>query len=560
MSIYTIAGLTPGSWVVFAITLVFITNQHEKVTGQLFYNAFLHPLSNVPGPFLARISGLPSWYYAMRGDRHIWLWQLFQIYGKMADDMSGLRLTAPGPKIRITPNTVLFRDPAAYRDIYNQKANVQKAPFYKAWQKDKDDVNTFTTRDKKVHARRRKMLNQSFTEPSLRASQPFIIKHVDRCDELLVAENDDGQWSKPVNFADLSDTLVFDIMGDLCFGTSFDIKEPGENPFKSIPHAVVQYMQFFYPLTRSPMLDLILWLKPRGLDTLFKTITPPHIKNYIRFVQSCVTKRLALYQEQKEKAMSDQRQDMFWFLCDAKDEAGRPAYSDSELYAEANMLIVGGTDTTSVTLAALMFYITRDATRLHKLVHEIRSKFLSPEDIVYGPELTSCVYLRACIDESMRLSPSGPSELPRQVLKGGAMINGDFYPEGTIVGASGWATGHNDEFYGDSEVFRPERWTPDESTGVTQEYVNILRANFHPFAQGPGSCPGKNIPILELSITVARTLHILEVRKPPTGENSLGQGIPTAGWGKRNQNIFQLQDSYISVRNGPIVQFRRRVT
>lgn len=161
----------------------------------------------------------------------------------------GLRLTTPGPRIRITPNTILFRSPTAYRDIYNHKANVQKAPFYEAWQKDKNDVNTFTTRDRKAHAARRKMLNQSFTEQSLRASQPFMIKHVDRWNELLVAETDDDQWSKPANFADLSDMLVFDIMGDLCFGTSFDIKEPGKNPFKSIPHAIVQYMQFFYPVS-----------------------------------------------------------------------------------------------------------------------------------------------------------------------------------------------------------------------------------------------------------------------------------------------------------------------
>ncbi|CAG8982845.1 hypothetical protein HYALB_00006655 [Hymenoscyphus albidus] len=517
---HSFAGLTPGGWVTYSITVVII-----MLACQIIYNAFLHPLSKVLGRFFARVSGLPSWYSAMSGDRHIWLWQLFQIYG---------------PKVRITPNTVVFCDPVAYRDIYSNKANVQKGPFYEAWQKDEYDVNTFSTREKKVHARQRKMLNQSFTEQSLLASQPFMVKHVDRWIELLVLGTQDGEWSEPMNFADLSDTL-----------------EPGENPFRVIPHSVVQYMQFFYPLTRSPMLELILWLKPGGLDNLFKSITPPHIKNYVNFVQTCVDKRLALYSEQKKEAVSAQRQDMFWFLCDAKDDDGRPAYSDGELHAEANMLIVGGTDTTSLQLAGIMFYLTRDICRLQKLVQEIQSRFQTPEDIVHGPELTGCTYLRACIDETMRLSPSGPSELPRQVRKGGTIINGDFYQEGTIVGASGWETGHNEDVYGE-EVFRPERWIPDEGTGVTQEDVNIFRANFHPFAKGPGSCPGKNIAILEPSITIARMLHRLEVRKPPTGENSLGEGNPNGGWGKRNQNIFQIQDSYISVRNGPMVQFKKR--
>jgi cytochrome P450 len=287
-------------------------------------------------------------------------------------------------------------------------------------------------------------------------------------------------------------------------------------------------------------------------------LTPPHIKHYIEFVDDCVAQRLDLYDAQKKKAEDKQRQDMFWFLCDAKDEAGGRAYSNGELHAEANMLIVAGTDTTSVTIAAVMFYLTRNPVQYKKLVHEILSTFASPDEIVYGPQLNSCIYLRACIDESMRLSPSGPSELPRQVLKGGAHINGDFYPEGTVVGCAGWATGHNDEFYGDSEVFRPERWIPDDAASITKEDVKILQNNFHPFAHGPGSCPGKNIAILELSLAIARTLHRFDVRKPAGDGYGIGEGTETAGWGMRNKNIFQLKDSYISVRNGPMVQFKRR--
>ncbi|PVH97614.1 cytochrome P450 monooxygenase-like protein [Periconia macrospinosa] len=537
----TLGGLTPESWVVFFITLTVIA-----ISGHVIYNAFLHPLAKVPGPFFARVSGFPSWYHAMRGRRHIWLWQQFSIYG---------------PRVRITPNTVVFRDPTAFRDIYNNKANVQKGPFYEAWQKDEHDVNTFNTRNKKAHTLRRKMLNQSFTEKSLRASESFMIKHIDRWNELFVPESgasDAEGWGEVMNFADISDHFVFDVMGDLCFGASFNIKEPGDNPFRSIPHAIVQYMQFFYPLTRSPMLELVLWLKPRGLDKLFKIITPPNIKEYIEFVNSCVAKRLAMYHEQKTLDESDQRQDMFWFLCDAKDETGtKPAYNKSELHAEANMLIIAGTDTTSTTLAGFMFYITRNPGPYKKLVQEIRSTFASPEDIVHGPELTSCVYLRACIDESMRLSPSGPSELPRQILAGGATIMGDYYPEGTVVGAPYWASGHNEDFYGDSEVFRPERWIPDGEDN-TVEQVNTLRANFHPFAQGPGSCPGKNFAIMELCLAIARTFHRFDVKRPEGDKGNTGEGDPAGEWGMRNKRIFQLGDAYISVREGPMVQFRKR--
>jgi len=304
-------------------------------------------------------------------------------------------------------------------------------------------------------------------------------------------------------------------------------------------------------MTHSPFIDVFNWLKPRGLNKIFDLITPPNIRKYESFVKECVDKRVALFEAQKDKPENEQRQDMFWFLCNAKDDANRPAYTEGELRGEASLLIVAGTDTTSVTLTAFMFYITRNHMQYQKLIDEIRSKFSSPEEIVYGPTLRSCNYLKACIDEVMRLSPSGPGEFPRQVLKGGARINGDFYPEGTIVGYSGWASGHDERIFSNAEQFKPERWIPDEGSGITKEAVNALQACFHPFSAGPGSCAGKNIATLELLVTIARTLHRFDVRKALGGEGTLGES-------SHDRNIFQLQDAYIAVRNGPMVQFRER--
>ena len=123
------------------------------------------------------------------------------------------------------------------------KSNVQRAPYYEGWKVWSTEQSTFLTTDKKEHARLRKLLNQVFTEQSLRAAEPFIIKHIDRWNELLVADSD---WSHPRNFAKLADALVFDIMGDLSFGADFRIKEPGDNSRKEIPHLMSQHLQFMY--------------------------------------------------------------------------------------------------------------------------------------------------------------------------------------------------------------------------------------------------------------------------------------------------------------------------
>ncbi|KAH8678562.1 benzoate 4-monooxygenase cytochrome P450 [Tricladium varicosporioides] len=512
------------------------------IATQMAYNLFLHPLAKVPGPILARVSGIPSWYHAICGDRHIWIWQLNQIYGA---------------RVRIDPITVIFFDPTSYNEIYSNSANVQRSRFYTALQRSHHERNTLTTVDTQLHAQKRKLLNLSFTEKSLRAASGFMITHIDRWIELIAEEcKNSTEWTAPKDFAERAKFLVFDIMGDLCFGSSPNIKEPGENPFKSMPHNIATYLKFWYPITRSPFLGLILWLRPRGFDALMAKITPPGIKAYYQFVHDSINKRSSLQEELREKPESQQRHDMFHFLRESKNpDTDAPAYTQEELWAEANMLIIAGADTTAVSLCGIFFYLVHDEIRLKKLTYEIRSTFVSANEIVPGQKLQSCIYLRACIDEGMRLTPAGPSETGREIKAGGAIINGEHYPAGTVVGVAAWAQTRN-EVYRDPLVFRPERWIVDTANGVTEENISLCRNNFHFFGRGPGSCPGKNMALLEMMLTVAKTLHCLDVRKAAGG--TLGEGSPDQQWGQRDRNILQMQDAYISILRGPSVQFRKR--
>lgn len=244
-------------------------------------------------------------------------------------------------------------------------------------------------------------------------------------------------------------------------------------------------------------------------------------------------------------------------MCEARDpETGLPAYNEDELRAEASLLIVAGSDTTTSSICGIFFYLTLDPRRCQKLTDEILSTFETADDIVLGPKLLGCTYLKACIDEGIRLTPAGVSDLPREVLPGGIQIDGQYFPPGTIVGVSPWVRSRNEEIWGDAGVFRPERWIVDEPNGVTAESLVPLRANYHPFLTGPGNCVGKNVAMTEIMIVVARTLHRMEVRRAPG--STFGGGGPEYGWGARDQRQFQLEDAFISLRKGPEVQFRRR--
>lgn len=306
-----------------------------------------------------------------------------------------------------------------------------------------------------------------------------------------------------------------------------------------------------------PFLDLLIWAKAKGLGRLLERRSQPEVISFRTFVNESVRQRLRLQKDQFEKPENDQRQDIFHFLCEAKiPDTNEPAYSTNELLSEANLLIIAGSDTTSAVLSGFFFYLCRNTGPYNRLVHEIRSTFKSAQEITSGPKLNSCKYLRVCIDESMRLAPSGPSELPREVRAGGLMVKGKLYPAGVEVGTAAWPMARNEEVYRDANLFRPERWIPDEATGVTEEEVARLRWGFHPFSQGRDNCVGRNLAMMEMMMVIARTLHRFDMRKAPN--QSLGEGSPTLGWGQRDRHQFQLVDAYISVRDGPMVQFRKR--
>ncbi|OTB16941.1 hypothetical protein K445DRAFT_21134 [Daldinia sp. EC12] len=529
-----------ASLLVFPVVIILVL-----LTGSGIYNLYFHPLKHVPGPFWARISGIPSWYHATIGDRHLWLWRQFQAYGY---------------RIRPEPNTVLFYDPTAYADIYSMKSNVKRAPFFAAFRRVESENTTLTETDVNAHARKRKLLSLSFTEQSLRASSKFVIKHIDRWTQIIAQELDSSaEWCAPQDLSGMIDALIFDIIGDLSFGKSFNIKEPGANPFKTIPHSIVEYVCFCYPICRSPFLSLFLWLKPWGLDKLLELASPPAVCEYHRFIYQSVTDRIILQRQQAEKPEADRRQDLFYFLYEARDpDTGQRAYGEDELRAESSLLIIAGFDTINISLSSIFFYLTGDPRRCQKLTREIRTTFESAEDIIHGPKLQGCTYLRACIDEGMRLAPVVPSEHARKVLAGGLNIRGEHYPAGTIVGTVPWASSRSRAVYGeDAETFRPERWIVDESDGgTTAEKLAQYRSGFHPFLSGPYSCIGRHLAMMEMTLIIARTLHGLDIRRAPG--STLGGGRPGLGWGATDRKQHFVQDAYISLRHGPEVQFRKR--
>ncbi|KAL5343586.1 cytochrome P450 [Aspergillus crustosus] len=514
--------------------------------GSAIYNLWFSPLSKYPGPFFAKVSSLPDFFWSISGDRHLWLARNHEVYGDV---------------IRYRPDGLLFRTPRAYRDIFNNKANVKRAELYDMMTRHSLDTSVITGTDPVLHAQKRRAINSVFSEKSVRSMEPILVEHVERWCELLV-EDDGKEWSRPRNMSQVCDYLVLDVLCDLCFGRSVNTKEPGENEYRKIPHIIASFLRILYPLGHSPWVKLLVWLKPRGLDWLLGVLTPPDVRFLYEFVERSLSQRLDTKRDSTTSRNQDPsalgRKDMLHYLLAATDpDTGRPGFTEEALQAEALTLTIAGSDTTSVILAGFFFYLVRTPRAYERLLHEIRSAFTSLDEIRGGSELMSCNYLRACVDETMRITPAGPAELPRTVLPGGIMIDGEYIPEGTTVGVAHWSFYRNAEYFRDPESYRPERWIVDSETSVSEADVAKARSSCLPFTAGTTSCAGKNFALLEIYLTIARTLWQYDARLLPG--DTTGGGDQCKGWGRRDPGTFQITDSYISIRDGPMVQFRKRL-
>lgn len=213
-------------------------------------------------------------------------------------------------------------------------------------------------------------------------------------------------------------------------------------------------------------------------------------------------------------------------------------------------------------MSGTFFYLSRNSEAYSRLANEIRTTFTSGQSIQQGPQLASCKFLRAVLDETMRLSPSvlAPAwreQNPASIARGETfVVDGNAIPPGTQVAVSNYSLHRDPDLFPEPFSFRPERWIhPD------QEWVVQMRRAFTPFGVGDRSCAGKPMAYLEMSLAVARTVWYFDFKRAEGEEGLLGEGNQgTYGReeGRQNRDEFQLRDAIVVEHDGPNLVFTAR--
>lgn len=477
------------------------------------YRLFFHPLAKYPGPLLAKLTAWWDVYHAYKGDKHLLFHRLHEQYGDY---------------VRYGPNTLSINNPAALKAIYGHRANVRKSDFYLSFPAVPGAFSTHTAMDLKMHARKRRVMSHAFSDAALRGVEDFVLEHVSAYINALTDRfnrpNDarhDSKWTEPKNISTWSTYLGFDVMGDLAFGRGFGMLT-GEKPEnRDAPTLLMQAAK------RHNTTGPLPWLHQSGFDRiLFRKLNLDRDR-YLAFSRKQVGERMSSNDIAAEEKYA--RKDFFYYLLHSKDPETGEGFSKKELWGESNTLIIAGSDTTSTTLTSTIFYLLHNPATLSRLQKEIRGAFDSVEEIRSGPTLNECKYLRACIDEALRMSPPVGAILPRLTLAGGIDILDQHIPAGVGVGCPIYAMHHHRDFVPEAFEYKPERWIHGEcNEAENQQLLSV----FNPFSIGSRGCIGKPMAYMELSLAVARLLWKFDIRQPGSSLKHVGEGRPGMGAGR----------------------------
>ncbi|KAI2465129.1 cytochrome P450 [Annulohypoxylon bovei var. microspora] len=438
----------------------------------VLHRLFLHPLSRIPGPFLARFSSLFLYVICYLG---IEARVLRYYHNKYKTNV-----------LRVAPNSVSVSDSEAIGDIYIKGGGFPKDDRYKNFNLG-PIVSIFSSLDREYRDVRAKAVAPLFSPAQLRAeSGPKGV--IGSCIAEFV---DQLQMSRKAGAeADLMDMcarLSIDIVTGYLLGRQYGgLRENAHLPPRERQSHKLSANPFIFSIVAFSRFSLLphrifqlLYALSQRLST--NDEVTESFSKLSRFTNSVLESTAA------ERAVSEKPNGGYYH----ERLILQAGISQIEAAAQSQALVFAGADSTAVMLATILFHLVQSGAARSRLLCEVRSD--KPQDMRF---------LRAVVKEGLRLGMANPTRMTRIVPKSspGLRVGDVLIPPGTIVGCAAYNLHHNPDVFPEPFSFRPERWLDDGTDRGLRRPG--MEKSMIPFGVGSRACIGKNLAQQQLHDTV----------------------------------------------------------
>lgn len=276
-----------------------------------------------------------------------------------------------------------------------------------------DHKDVFSEISNEKHALERKKISNMYAMSSLVSYEPFVDKVNS---EFMAKLTDHAQHGRAFDLFTWMQFYAFDVIGEITLGRSFGLIEAGYDKDELL-HAV-----HVGSISYGSMVGLVSEIHPWYL--WFQNAFP--IKSHFEITQRVIRREIGA---RMQNVSSSDRKD-FLAKCIELSKAGK-----LDQFTINNVLgtnIGAGSDTTGISMTAVIYFLMKHPACLQKLRDEIDAATQEGNlsDPVTFQEAQKLSYLQATIKEALRLHAAVGQILSRVVPEGGAQIAGRHFPQG----------------------------------------------------------------------------------------------------------------------------------
>ncbi|KAI6778612.1 cytochrome p450 oxidoreductase [Emericellopsis cladophorae] len=411
------------------------------------------------------------------------------------------------PILRTGTNTLSFGDVRAIKDIYGHGSPCTKDDQYNLLAGTHYHLADVT--DKHDHQRKRKILSSAYALKNLEGWEHKVSDKVER-----TFAHFDSVCTRPLAkgqvFADPGDLTVdcrawtnffsLDAIADIGLSERLGLLDRGHDRVDARRMDGTVYecslRESLYPVaTKQSLLSWTYdWYK---IIDKVSDLVPYYrrLSSKGKHWDAIVVQRAALRLERYRAG--EKLDDFFQALMENKN--GEPNSMEwGEIVAEINIMMNAGSVTTAIALANVLHQLICHPDVLQRLRDEVDA-VLDPDEVVAPyDKVKHLPYLRACLDESLRLHPPTPHGLTRKTPPEGMHVMGEWIPGNTTVAVSALVA-HRSAAFKDADHFQPERWLGEDGKKLQSYFIS--------FSAGARGCIGRNISYLEQTVFVASMVH-----------------------------------------------------
>ncbi len=431
------------------------------------------------------------------------------------------------PVIRVAPNTLSYGDVRAIKDIYGHNTPCLKDPSYVLFSG--SHFHLADVIDRADHGRKRKVLSSAYAiknleewEHKVADKMVRLMKHFDECctAPLRPGQRVPAPEDVNVDFRAWTNFFTLDTISDIGHSQSLGFLDRGHSRMTANRTDGTSYetdmRDCLYQMARKQ--SLLIWPyawypflnKVADVIPFYGRMGALH-REWEGIPLELASQRLARYQR------GEKLDDFFQALME--DKSSRPNNLEwGEIVAEVSIMLNAGSVTTAIAITNVMYQLLKNPECLRKVRAEVDAALDAEEEedrsaeapggdcyddgVIPYDRLKHLPYLRACLDESLRLFPPTVHGLLRSTPPGGMTIVDEYIPGGVSVMMSALTAHRDPVVFPEPDSYIPERWL-GESGKALQPY-------FLAFSAGARGCIGRNISYLEQTVVMGTLLRRYE--------------------------------------------------